>query len=105
MYIYTEDDDRTFAAELAAREQYDEGYKAGYKAGYAASEKNRSWNPASDPPKEAGEYIVMIRGATIPTTLFFSTISKAWYEFDDDERENPYAITHWQPLPKPPKED
>lgn len=63
------------------------------------------WIPASEPPKAAGEYIVMIRGATFTTTLFFSTISNAWYEFDDDERENPYTITHWMPLPEGPKED
>lgn len=63
------------------------------------------WIPASEPPKESGEYIVMIRGATFTTTLFFSTISKAWYEFDDDERENPYTITHWMQLPEGPKEE
>ena len=101
MYIYTEDDDRTFAAERAAREEYDKGYKAGYKAGYAASEKNRSWNPASEPPKEAGEYIVMIRGATIPTTLYYGPGTGTWHELDGDE----YPVTHWQPMPDPPEED
>lgn len=33
MYIYTEDDNRLFAAQMASRKQYDRGYKAGYEKG------------------------------------------------------------------------
>ena len=33
MYYYTEDDNRLFEAQYAAREQYDEGYKKGYEDG------------------------------------------------------------------------
>jgi hypothetical protein len=31
MYIYNEDDNRTFAAQTATRENYDEGFRAGIK--------------------------------------------------------------------------
>lgn len=34
MYIYTEDDNRLFAAQTAARNKFDRGFKAGYEAGY-----------------------------------------------------------------------
>lgn len=36
MYIYTEDDNRLFAAQTAARKEYERGYEAGYKKGYEA---------------------------------------------------------------------
>lgn len=63
------------------------------------------WIPASEKPKEAGEYNVMIKGASVSTTLFYSAKLNAWYEFSDDDFEQPYEITHWMPLPKPPKEE
>lgn len=57
------------------------------------------WIPASEKPKEAGEYNVIIKGASVSTTLFYSIKLNAWYEFSDDDFEQPYEITHWMPLP------
>lgn len=65
----------------------------------------QKWIPASEKPKEAGEYNVMIKGASISSTLFYSAKLNAWYEFSDDDFEQPYEITHWMPLPKGPKEE
>ena len=62
------------------------------------------WIPASEKPKEVGEYNVMIKGTPVSTTLFYSVYHEAWYEFSDDDFEQPYEITHWMPLPQPPKE-
>ena len=63
----------------------------------------QEWIPASDPPKESGEYVVMIHGGVKATTLFYSEYYKVWCEFDDDEHEIPYNVTRWMPLPEPPK--
>ncbi len=44
------------------------------------------------------EVIVMIAGALYPTVLFYNGV-----EFTDGQ-DNIYAVTHWQPMPEPPKE-
>ena len=61
------------------------------------------WHPASEPPTEAGEYIVMIGGAANATTLLYSELGD-WFEEVDGYPEY-YHVTHWMPLPEPPKED
>ena len=43
------------------------------------------------------EFNVMILGATRATTLYFD--GEKWY----DEELIPYTVTHWMPLPEPPK--
>ena len=59
------------------------------------------WIPASDPPKNSGNYIVMIQGARKATTLVYTIQHKKWV----DEVMDEYRVTHWMPLPQPPKED
>lgn len=66
------------------------------------------WIPASEPPKESGEYIVMIRCGRKATTLQYSVENDAWFDYSDDADEDSiiyYPITHWMPLPEGPKED
>ena len=63
------------------------------------------WRPASEPPKECGEYNVMIFRAETPTTLFYSKVHNGWYVFNDDEYDIPYNVTHWMPRPEAPKGD
>jgi hypothetical protein len=47
---------------------------------------------------EPVEYIVMIRGAKVPTTLSFD--GKEWRDFwRDGSYGTAYIVTHWQPLP------
>lgn len=59
------------------------------------------WIPVTEQlPIEWKEYIVMIKGATRPTTLYFNPETVMWYEIDDGV----YPVTHWMPLPAPPKE-
>ena len=43
------------------------------------------------------EFNVMISGATQPTTLYFD--GERWY----DEELHCYCVTHWMPMPEPPK--
>lgn len=47
---------------------------------------------------EYPEYIVMIKGGLVPTTLFFT--GEEWI---DDMHED-YAVTHWMPMPEQPKD-
>lgn len=63
----------------------------------------QEWISASEPPRESGEYIVMILGGIIATTLLYSKPDNRWFESDDDEDSNSYIITHWMPMPRPPK--
>lgn len=44
------------------------------------------------------EVIVMIAGALYPTVLFYNGV-----EFTDGQ-DIIYAVTHWMPMPEPPKE-
>ena len=60
-----------------------------------------AWQIASD-DEHAGEpleFIVFIDGAEIPTTLYFNG---TWFI---DNCGEPYPVTHWMPMPEPPKED
>lgn len=47
------------------------------------------------------EYLVMIKGATEPTTLYYIG-NNIWY---DTESVDTYTVTHWQPLPNPPRKE
>lgn len=68
----------------------------------------RKWlSTAEETPKNAqsyyqhyGEYpefIVMISGGVLPTTLFFD--GEGWF----DHANEYYSVTHWMPMPLPPK--
>lgn len=59
------------------------------------------WRPVTEPPKEAGEYIVMIKNGASATTLLFD--GEFWFEENGDGEMVHYAVTHWFPLPEPPK--
>ena len=66
-----------------------------------AIEARERWISVEDRlPEESGHYCVMIKDATRSTELYYSNSDKTW--FDNDEE---YAVTHWMPLPEPPKED
>ena len=72
----------------------------------------QEWIPAVTPPKESGEYIVMIHKAANPPTLLYSAEEKSWYEVTKIEITNLYGeevytyypVDWWMPLPEPPKE-
>ena len=70
--------------------------------------KNDGWIPVEErlPNEEefkeaycrnryAAEFVVMIEGATRPTTLYYKNGS--WF----DEERNYYSVVAWQPLPEP----
>lgn len=66
----------------------------------------QKWIPVSEPPKESGEYIVMIHRAANPTALLYNAESKSWFEVtieDGEEVSTYYPVDYWMPLPEPPK--
>ena len=67
----------------------------------------QEWIPAKFPPKESGEYIVMIHKAANPTALLYSTEEKSWFEItieNEEEIYTYYPVDWWMAMPEPPKE-
>ncbi len=65
----------------------------------------QEWIPAVEPPKESGEYIVLIHGAAKPTTLLYDADLKSWFEAvlqGDEEIYTYYPVDYWMPLPEVP---
>ena len=66
------------------------------------------WYPAIAPPKESGEYIVMMHKAASPTTLLYDSEDKSWFEVSTEGEEEVltyYPVDCWTFLPQPPKEE
>ena len=66
----------------------------------------KEWIPVIDRlPEKFGEHIVMIKGACEATTLWFDCWNEYWYQPEIEGGDGSrYEVTHWMPLPKPPKE-
>ena len=79
------------------------------------------WRPASEPPKEDGAYLVSFTSFSGKHTwqdvckfannlekvdkFDFKGIKRAgWYDYKDGDYYEVDDITHWMPLPQPPKE-
>jgi hypothetical protein len=79
------------------------------------------WRPASEPPKEDGEYLVFYSNGKYSwqAVCKFTTNLEKIHEFDFAGRNRPgwykydgeygyyefTSVTHWMPLPLPPKGD
>lgn len=85
--------------------------------GYPYCKKFTLWIPVTVrlPDKELEEHrekndeddlevIVMIKGAKEPTTLFYDEEGEFYGVFEDGETVF-YLVTHWMPMPNPPKND
>ena len=53
-------------------------------------------------PAEDGEYLVMIVGATQPTTLWYDPEEEMFFEEDTELEAVYYPVTHWAELPEGP---
>lgn len=82
----------------------------------ATEEYNNGWIPVSERlpnfeerkkaycrNEHGAEFVVMIEGATLPTTLYIKMQEDIWF----DEQGELYNVVAWQPLPEPyqPKGD
>ena len=47
------------------------------------------------------ELLVMIKGAKVPTTLYYNEEGE-FYSIDTDGNDTYYVVTHWMPMPFPP---
>lgn len=86
-----------------------------------ANNATTTWRPASEPPKEDGAYLVSLTSFSGKHTwqdvckfannlekvdnFDFKGIKRAgWYSYKDGDYYEIDDITHWMPLPQPPKE-
>ena len=74
---------------------YDDAVDAVENAPTADVAPRAEWKPVSDPPKKNGRYWVygVVGGQPLVCVLYFTVRDG----FGDDD------ITHWMPLPEPPK--
>lgn len=63
-----------------------------------AEEYEKEWG---EPP----EYLVMIDRGYLPTTLYYDWENGVWYKINSALKKEEYNVTHWMPLPEPPKRE
>lgn len=105
-FFNAEDEKVLKTAERNAREAYgDLRYLQGVKFGVESAAKNRRWIPVTERlPEEFVSVLVHIPSyAPMPTVREAYHVDDCWVTkiviFHDDD------ITHWMPLPEPPKEE
>ena len=101
--------DQHTSHELAYQNGYSEGHEKGYKEGFlrGLEDGKPKWIPASEPPEENGYYWCYVLTSAIGDKATYEQMKLFW---EDDVwlyRHNSYRmcrnVTHWMPLPTPPK--
>lgn len=54
-------------------------------------------------PGEYCEFLVMIETGSLPTTLYYDLEENEWFRINTALERETYKVTHWMPLPEPPK--
>ena len=54
-------------------------------------------------PGEYCEFLVMIEKGSLPTTLYYDLKENEWFRINTALERETYEVTHWMPLPEPPK--
>ena len=54
-------------------------------------------------PGEYCEFLVMIEKGSLPTTLYYDLEENEWFRISTALERETYEVTHWMPLPQPPK--
>lgn len=54
-------------------------------------------------PGEYCEFLVMIEKGSLPITLYYDLEENEWFRINTALERETYEVTHWMPLPKPPK--
>ena len=54
-------------------------------------------------PGEYCEFLVMIEKGSSPTTLYYDLEENEWFRINTALERETYEVTHWMPLPEPPK--
>lgn len=87
---------------LELRKAYEEGYAEGVKDGMP------KWTSVEESlPNRSDDYLVIIRVTNNIRVLSYSARHKVFNAFDSQLEVNllPIPVTHWMPLPEPPKEE
>ena len=53
--------------------------------------------------KEYCEFLVMIERGLLPTTLYYDWEENEWFWINTALERETYKVTHWMPMPQPPK--
>ena len=80
--------DKYTATELAFKNGYEKGYKAG----------KPKWIPVSERLPEPGQEVIVYAGGVLDPVVYA-------YHFWNKDYCSFQHITHWMPLPEPPKEE
>ena len=54
-------------------------------------------------PGEYCEFLVMIEKGSLPTALYYDLEENEWFRINTTLERETYKVTHWMPLPLPPK--
>ena len=97
--------DKYTATELAFKHGYEKGYEAGKKF---ATDNNVGckWIPVSERLPEGDKVVLCYkadRGIKFGI-LLDATYADGVQAFKDKDRAFVFGVTHWMPLPEPPKE-
>ena len=49
------------------------------------------------------EFLVMIERGSLPTTLYYDLKENEWFRINTALERETYKVTHWMPIPEPPK--
>ena len=63
------------------------------------------WISCKDKMPEHGVTVLIYTGNHMISLAWYDKVMEYFYICDSDYKYNPLDVTHWQPLPKPPKED
>ena len=80
-----------------------EALQNAYESGFRNGMMVQRWIPASEPPKQTGEYLVYAgeRGYRTLMIRYYDTLWRDWYKWKYTY-ERDHTVTHWMPLPKLP---
>lgn len=59
------------------------------------------WMPIETAPKDGRKFLAWRRHSTLPLIVFYNA---DYYQYECSEGHLVFSLTHWQPLPQPPKE-
>ena len=53
--------------------------------------------------EEYCEFLVVIERGLLPTTLYYDWEENEWFRINTALERETYKVTHWMPMPQPPK--
>lgn len=82
-----------------------ENIKLDFIAGYTMRDGESQWVKCSERLPEPGEDVMLCVSFSQKYRFGFLQIPDRWYIYETGENHILSAVTHWMPLPQPPKND